>query len=75
MNARLGPVLANHVSFFDADGAGVIKRRELRQRLRALGLPRWRATFDSWVFAVFRGPKSSGRWTLDIDVKGIHRSS
>jgi Ca2+-binding EF-hand superfamily protein len=73
-SSDLGPTLAQHVRFFDADGDGIIKRRELRSRLLLLGLPRWRATFSSLIFGVFRGPKSSGRWTTDINVAELQRS-
>lgn len=70
--------LRMHVDFFDKDADGIIAWSETVRGLSELGVGWVKARVVALAIHAGLGPKTSGRWTLDIDAsriaKGIHGS-
>ncbi|HVJ21580.1 MAG TPA: caleosin family protein [Polyangiaceae bacterium] len=65
--------LERHAGFFDANGDGFVTIAETRARLGDLGLPAPLALFFSLLVNGFLGYLTRGRFSLEIEVKNIHR--
>jgi hypothetical protein len=65
--------LERHAGFFDANADGFVTMSETRARLGDLGVPAPLALFFSLLVNVFLGFLTRGRFSLEIEVKNIHR--